>query len=116
MMQSFVQNYGSDAVDASSLLMVLTKFAGPTDPRILQTVDRIQQELASDSLVFRYDPTKAAHDGIGTSQLPHVSATRGLCLCSTAILHTVAGVQLWLHRMTHQGVLTRRPCSSSLAE
>src|SRR6266516_6188295 len=42
--------------------------------------------------------------------------TRGLCLSSTAILHTFAGVQLWLHRMTHQGVLTRRPCSSSLAE
>jgi GH15 family glucan-1,4-alpha-glucosidase len=33
--QSFVQYYGSDAFDASALLMVLTKFAGPTDPRIL---------------------------------------------------------------------------------
>ncbi len=64
--QSFVQYYGSDAIDASALLMVLTKFAGPTDPRILQTVDRIEQELASDSLVFRYNPTKAADDGIGS--------------------------------------------------
>ena len=58
--------YGGDGVDASALLMVLTKFAGPTDPRILQTVDRIQQELASDSFVFRYNPTKAADDGIGS--------------------------------------------------
>lgn len=64
--QSFVQAYGSDAVDASALLMVLTKFAGPTDPRLLQTVERIQQELASDALVFRYNPTKAADDGIGS--------------------------------------------------
>jgi len=40
---------------------------------------------------------------------------RGLCLSSTAIRHTVAGVQLWLHRLTHQGTLTRCPCLSSLA-
>lgn len=64
--QSFVQAYGSDAADASALLMVTTKFAGPSDPRILQTIDRIQQELASDSLVLRYNPTRAADDGIGS--------------------------------------------------
>src|SRR5256885_6134797 len=40
---------------------------------------------------------------------------RDLCLCSTAILHSVAAVQLWLHRMTHQGQLTSAPYSSSLA-
>ncbi len=39
----------------------------------------------------------------------------GLCLSSTAPLHIFADVQLWLHRSTHQGVLTRRPYSSSLA-
>ena len=63
--QSFVQYYGSDALDASALLMVLTKFAGPTDPRILHTLDHIQEELASDSLVLRYNPVKAADDGLG---------------------------------------------------
>ncbi len=64
--QSFVQYYGSDAIDASSLLMVLTNFAGPTDPRILSTIDRIQKELTSDSLVHRYNPKKAASDGLGS--------------------------------------------------
>ena len=64
---SFVQYYGSDAVDASSLLMVLTNFAGPTDPRILSTIDRIQKELTSDSLVHRYNPKKAADDGLGSA-------------------------------------------------
>lgn len=48
--------------------MVLAKFAGPTDPRILQTLDRIQAELASDSLVLRYNPLRAADDGIGSSE------------------------------------------------
>lgn len=64
--QSFVQYYGSDAIDASALLMIFTKFAGPTDPRILQTIDCIQEELATDSLVYRYNPATAADDGIGS--------------------------------------------------
>lgn len=64
--QSFVQSYGSDAVDASALLMVLTRFAGATDPRILATIDRIQRELTSDSLVYRYHPHTAADDGVGS--------------------------------------------------
>jgi GH15 family glucan-1,4-alpha-glucosidase len=64
--QSFVQYYGSDAIDASALLMVFTKFAGPTDPRILHTIERIQKELTSDSLVYRYNPKVAADDGFGS--------------------------------------------------
>jgi GH15 family glucan-1,4-alpha-glucosidase len=64
--QSFVQSYGSEAIDASALLMVLTRFAGPTDPRILLTIDRIQRELTSDSLVYRYHPQSAADDGLGS--------------------------------------------------
>ncbi|HCF88069.1 MAG TPA: hypothetical protein DEV72_23035 [Ktedonobacter sp.] len=62
---SFVQYYGSDAIDASALLMVLTRFTGPTDPRILSTIDRIQKELTSDSHVYRYNPELAADDGFG---------------------------------------------------
>jgi GH15 family glucan-1,4-alpha-glucosidase len=64
--KSFVQYYGSDSVDASALLMVITKFAGPTDPRILSTINRIQEELTTDSLVHRYNPGKAADDGLGS--------------------------------------------------
>ncbi len=66
--RSFVQYYGGDAVDASSLLMVLTKFAGATDPRMLQTLNRLSKELTSDSLVYRYDPRQAADDGLGTQE------------------------------------------------
>ncbi len=35
---SFVQYYGSDALDASLLLMPLVKFVGPTDPRWIATL------------------------------------------------------------------------------
>jgi GH15 family glucan-1,4-alpha-glucosidase len=64
--KSFVQYYGSDAVDASALLMAITKFTSAADPRMTQTLKRIQQELTSDSLVHRYNPTEAADDGLGT--------------------------------------------------
>jgi GH15 family glucan-1,4-alpha-glucosidase len=62
---SFVQYYGSEAIDASALLMSLTRFAGSNDPRILRTIDRIQKELTSDSHVYRYAPKLAADDGFG---------------------------------------------------
>src|SRR5918996_266133 len=62
--KSFAQYYGSDALDASLLMMPLVKFVGPTDPRWLSTLDRIQKELAHDTLVKRYRPEYAAPDGL----------------------------------------------------
>jgi GH15 family glucan-1,4-alpha-glucosidase len=61
---SFVQFYGSDALDASLLMMPLVKFVGPTDPRWIATLDRIQQELTYDTLVDRYQTENAAPDGL----------------------------------------------------
>ena len=61
---SFVQYYGSDALDASLLMMPLVKFVGPTDPRWIATLDRIQQELTYDTLVDRYQTEHAAPDGL----------------------------------------------------
>src|SRR5258708_3189463 len=43
-----------------------------------------------------------------------MTEVRGLCLASTATLHTLARLQLWLHRPTHQCVLTRRPSLPSM--
>jgi GH15 family glucan-1,4-alpha-glucosidase len=61
--QAFVQHYETDVLDASVLLMPLTKFIAPTDPRWLTTLDAITDELVSDSLVYRYDP-EASPDGL----------------------------------------------------
>jgi GH15 family glucan-1,4-alpha-glucosidase len=66
--QSFIQYYGSDAVDASSLLMVLNKFLGAKDARMIDTIDRIQRELTTDSLVHRYNPEEAASDGLDSKE------------------------------------------------
>ena len=61
-LQSYVMHPGSRLLDASLLVMPLVKFAGPTDPRFLSTLDRIGSELTSDSLVYRYAIT--GHDGL----------------------------------------------------
>ena len=61
---AFTQSYGSPHLDASNLLMPLVKFTGPTDPRMLSTIDRTLDELVSDSLVYRYDP-ELTPDGVG---------------------------------------------------
>jgi GH15 family glucan-1,4-alpha-glucosidase len=48
------QRYGDDALDASLLLAVLTRFLPPDDPRIRATVLAIADELSEDGLVLRY--------------------------------------------------------------
>ncbi|MGE0822151.1 MAG: glycoside hydrolase family 15 protein [Candidatus Binatia bacterium] len=52
--KTFIQRQGATCVDAASLLMPLVKFLGPSDPRWLGTLQAIENELVSDSLVFRY--------------------------------------------------------------
>ncbi|HEX2910312.1 MAG TPA: glycoside hydrolase family 15 protein [Chloroflexia bacterium] len=66
--KSFVQYYGSETIDASNLLMPIVKFVGPTDPLMLNTLDRILQELTFDSLVYRYDVGHGATDGLTGSE------------------------------------------------
>jgi GH15 family glucan-1,4-alpha-glucosidase len=61
---TFTQSFGSDAVDAASLMMPLMLFVSPRDPRMLATLDRIRNELAADALVRRYEIGKAARDGL----------------------------------------------------
>jgi GH15 family glucan-1,4-alpha-glucosidase len=52
---SFVRHYGSEALDASLLLMPVVEFVGPTDPRWLATLHRLHRELTHGVLVERYE-------------------------------------------------------------
>ncbi len=54
---SFVQRYGSDALDASLLRIAMVGFLPPEDPRIIGTVDAIQKHLMEGGLVKRYKTT-----------------------------------------------------------
>jgi GH15 family glucan-1,4-alpha-glucosidase len=62
--KAFSQYKGSDSVDAATLLMPLVKFIGPTDPRWVSTVQAIEEDLVSDSLVFRYKIGDKPMDGL----------------------------------------------------
>ncbi|MDO0930915.1 glycoside hydrolase family 15 protein [Streptomyces sp. DG2A-72] len=61
--QAFVQYEDSDVLDAAVLMMPLTKFIAPTDPKWLSTLDALTHDLVSDSLVYRYDP-QVSPDGL----------------------------------------------------
>jgi pentatricopeptide repeat protein len=61
--EAFTQHYHSDVLDSSLLLMPLEGFIAPTDPMWLSTLDAMDRELVSDSLVYRYNPA-ASPDGL----------------------------------------------------
>jgi GH15 family glucan-1,4-alpha-glucosidase len=66
--EAFIQYYGSDALDASSLIMPLVFFLAPNDPRMLDTIDAINRSpkaggLVSNSLVYRYNVERST-DGL----------------------------------------------------
>jgi GH15 family glucan-1,4-alpha-glucosidase len=72
---AFVQSKGSTTLDASCLLMPLMRSISPRDPRWISTLKMIQQELVSDSLVYRYNVADAAADGLTGSE-------GTFCMCS----------------------------------
>jgi GH15 family glucan-1,4-alpha-glucosidase len=61
--QAFTQHDQTQVLDASLLMMPLVGFVVPTDPMWLSTLDAMEGELVSDSLVYRYDPA-ASPDGL----------------------------------------------------
>jgi GH15 family glucan-1,4-alpha-glucosidase len=65
--QAFVQHYDTSVLDASLLYMPLVRFLAPTDPRWRSTMAAMDEELVSDSLVYRYDPA-ASPDGLRGSE------------------------------------------------
>ena len=60
--QSFVQAYGSDALDAAALAIPMVRFLPWTDPRVQGTIRAVARELTSGDgdLVYRY----RHHDGL----------------------------------------------------
>jgi GH15 family glucan-1,4-alpha-glucosidase len=65
--QAFVQHYDTDVLDSSLLMMPLMGFISPADPMWLSTLDAMNGELVSDSLVYRYNPS-ASPDGLRGSE------------------------------------------------
>jgi GH15 family glucan-1,4-alpha-glucosidase len=61
---AFTQYYGSDALDASLLMMPLAGFLPFTDKRMRGTIAAIERELMRDGFVLRYRPEQEGVDGL----------------------------------------------------
>ncbi len=64
---AFTQSYGSDALDASVLLITHTGFLPAHDPRVVGTVAAIERSLVRDGFVLRY-ATESGADGLPGSE------------------------------------------------
>jgi GH15 family glucan-1,4-alpha-glucosidase len=62
-LKAFTQHYDTEVRDSSLLLMPLEGFIAPADPMWLSTLQAMDRELVSDSLVYRYNPA-ASPDGL----------------------------------------------------
>jgi GH15 family glucan-1,4-alpha-glucosidase len=82
---AFTQSYGSDALDASVLLIPHMGLLSADDPRMLSTVAAIERELTWNGLVLRYS-TETGVDG-----LPGHEATFLICSFWLADNYAMAG-------------------------
>jgi GH15 family glucan-1,4-alpha-glucosidase len=64
---AFTQHYDTEVLDSSLLMMPLMGFIAPRDPMWLSTLDAMDRELVSDSLVYRYNPS-ASPDGLAGNE------------------------------------------------
>ncbi|MBU8895023.1 glycoside hydrolase family 15 protein [Corallococcus sp. M34] len=75
---AFMQSFGSTALDASALQVMLTGFLPPDDRRVRATVERIDAELTRDGHVYRYLDRK---DGLPGGEGTFVFCTLWLTSC-----------------------------------
>ncbi len=61
--KAFVQYRGANTLDASALLIPLVRMLSPKEPRWVSTLKAIEEELVTDSLVYRYKLEDGATDG-----------------------------------------------------
>jgi GH15 family glucan-1,4-alpha-glucosidase len=97
--QAFVQHPKTQVLDSSLLRMTSVGFISPTDPMWASTLDAMEDELVTDSLVYRYDP-EASPDGLRGSE-----GTFSLCTFTYVDSLARAG-QLEKARNTFEKMLT----------
>ncbi|QHY94798.1 Trehalase [Streptomyces sp. S4.7] len=61
---TFTQAYGSQELDAATLLIPRYGFLPPDDPRVVGTVDAVRAELGKEGLVHRYSTEGTSVDGL----------------------------------------------------
>ena len=83
-LNSFVQSFETEFLDASLLMIPLVGFLPPEDPRVVGTVDAIQKHLMRDGFVLRYDTSKS-DDGLPPGEGAFLACSFWLVDCLTLI-------------------------------
>ncbi len=97
--QAFVQHSATDVLDAALLRMTSVGFISARDPMWTSTLEAMERELVTDSLVYRYDPA-ASPDGLRGSE-------GTFSLCTFAYVDSLARAgQLEKARNTFEKMLT----------
>jgi GH15 family glucan-1,4-alpha-glucosidase len=80
---SFTQSFGSENLDASSVMLAITGFLPPEDPRMKATIDATAERLTDErGLVYRY---------LGADGMPGAEGTFLLCTFWLAQAQALAG-------------------------
>jgi GH15 family glucan-1,4-alpha-glucosidase len=61
--RAFTQEYGGDELDAALLMIPVVGFLPPEDPRVVSTVEAVEEDLCRDGFVLRYRSDRA-EDGL----------------------------------------------------
>jgi len=80
---SFTMAYDGDELDAALLRLPLVGFLPASDPRMVGTIDRIQERLSEDGLLRRYE--HASDDGLPAGEGAFSICTFWLIDCLTAL-------------------------------
>lgn len=70
----FTQFYGTDQVDAALLVLPQVGFCSADDPRMLATVERLEQQLMRDGLLHRYR-SETGVDGLTGTEHPFLACS-----------------------------------------
>jgi GH15 family glucan-1,4-alpha-glucosidase len=62
--KAFTQTYGSEAMDASALMIPLVGFLPATDERVRNTIEAVERDLMENGFVLRYRPNECEIDGL----------------------------------------------------
>ena len=62
--KAFMQSYGSNHLDASTLLIPLVGFLPASDPRVQGTVHAVEKQLCRHGFVLRYSTDENGSDGL----------------------------------------------------
>jgi GH15 family glucan-1,4-alpha-glucosidase len=83
---SFTQYYGSDALDASLLMIPLVGFLPATDPRVKGTIEAVERELLDGGFVLRYQAATAGDvDGLAGREGAFLACSFWLADCLSMI-------------------------------